>query len=243
MNGRAFSKSPRKRGKSHHHHHHHHHHLSVSIYTCLWLVTNCEWNHFLWLAPIRMKTLASRRFFHTRCKTPFSARRQNGYLWQVSSKDYVQSVIKNWFCRMPAQTSCRRVCLKWRVYIPLGAFFFEDVPLVEFMYPVFTRTPGGVTVGDSGFCCCAPCLSSAVISLCKLYTGALGLTLFQMTIVHSEADMSMCRCVFIYMLSQFGILGPCPVFNTTWFCRMPVHVSVAECAWNEGYIGHWGHPF
>ena len=34
--------------------------------------------------------------------------------------------------------------------MPLGASFFEDVPLVEFIYLVFTRTPGGVTVDDSG---------------------------------------------------------------------------------------------
>ena len=48
--------------------------------------------------------------------------------------------------------------------MPLGASFFEDVPLVEFMYLVFTHMPGGVTVGDSGLCCCVPCLSSAITS-------------------------------------------------------------------------------
>ena len=37
---------------------------------------------------------------------------------------------------------CSRVCLKCRVYMPLGASFFEDVPLVEFMYLVFNRMPG-----------------------------------------------------------------------------------------------------
>ena len=47
-------------------------------------------------------------------------------------------------------------------------FFFEDVSLVEFIYLVFTRTPGGVTVGDSGLCCCVLCLSSAIIPLCSL---------------------------------------------------------------------------
>ena len=52
--------------------------------------------------------------------------------------------------------------------MPLGASFFEDVPLMEFIYPVFTRTPGGVTVGDSGVCCCVPCLSSAIICLCLM---------------------------------------------------------------------------
>ena len=46
-----------------------------------------------------------------------------------------------------------------------NATFFEDVPSVEFIYFVFTRTPGGVTVGDSGLRCCVPCLSSAIISL------------------------------------------------------------------------------
>ena len=33
----------------------------------------------------------------------------------------------------------------------------EDVPVVEFRYPVFTCMPGAVTViygGDSGLCCC-----------------------------------------------------------------------------------------
>ena len=43
--------------------------------------------------------------------------------------------------------------------------FFEDVPLVEFIYCVFTCTPGGVTVGVSGLCCCVPCLSSVIISV------------------------------------------------------------------------------
>ena len=31
---------------------------------------------------------------------------------------------------------------------------------------VFTCMPSGVTVDDSGLCCCVPCLSSAIISLC-----------------------------------------------------------------------------
>ena len=32
--------------------------------------------------------------------------------------------------------------------------FFEGVPFVEFIYFVFTRMPGGVTVGDSGLLLC-----------------------------------------------------------------------------------------
>ena len=41
----------------------------------------------------------------------------------------------------------------------------EDVSLVEFMYPVFNRMPGGVIVGDSGLCCCVPvvCVTSIIV--------------------------------------------------------------------------------
>ena len=60
------------------------------------------------------------------------------------------------------------IVLEIGIYMPLGASFFEDVPLVEFMYLVFTRMPGGVTVGDSRHCC-VPCLPSAIISLCLLF--------------------------------------------------------------------------
>ena len=49
-----------------------------------------------------------------------------------------------------------------------GHPFFEDIPLVEVMYHVPTSMPGGVTVGDSGLCCCVPCLLNAVKSLCLL---------------------------------------------------------------------------
>ena len=52
-----------------------------------------------------------------------------------------------------------------------GASFFEDVPLVEFIYLVFTCTPGEVTVGNSGLRCCVPCLLSVIISLCLLIQG------------------------------------------------------------------------
>ena len=36
--------------------------------------------------------------------------------------------------------------------MPLGVSFLEDLPLVEFIYLIFARTPGGVTVGDSSLC-------------------------------------------------------------------------------------------
>ena len=51
--------------------------------------------------------------------------------------------------------------------MPLGVSFYEDVPLV-FIYLVFTPTPGGVTIGVSGLCCCVPFLSSAIIPLCLI---------------------------------------------------------------------------
>ena len=36
------------------------------------------------------------------------------------------------------------------------------------MYPVFICMPSGVTVRDSGLCCCVPCLLSAINSLCLM---------------------------------------------------------------------------
>ena len=43
-----------------------------------------------------------------------------------------------------------------------------DVPLLEFLYPVCTRIPGGVTVGGSGLRCCVPCPLSAMNSILLL---------------------------------------------------------------------------
>ena len=51
--------------------------------------------------------------------------------------------------------------------MPLGASIFEDVPSVKFLYLVFTRTPGEVTIDNLGLCSCVPCLSS-VITSCSL---------------------------------------------------------------------------
>ena len=80
---------------------------------------------------------------------------------------------------------------------------------VELIYLVFTRTPGGVTVGDSGLCCCVPCLLSAINSLCLLI-------LLKRSRPHSVADhnkfilRSTCKCVyvFVYVLSQFRDIRP-----------------------------------
>ena len=57
------------------------------------------------------------------------------------------------------------------IYMPMEGILFEDDSLVEFRvlrYIVFICMPGGVTVGDSGLCCCVPCLSNAAVSPCLL---------------------------------------------------------------------------
>ena len=48
----------------------------------------------------------------------------------------------------------------------------ENVPLVEFIYFVFIRTPGGVTVGNSGLCCYVSCVTSAMMSLFVLFSNS-----------------------------------------------------------------------
>ncbi len=50
----------------------------------------------------------------------------------------------------------------------LKGFTFEHLPSVEFIYTVFTRMSGGVTVGDSGLSCCVPCLLDAIAPPCLL---------------------------------------------------------------------------
>ena len=45
---------------------------------------------------------------------------------------------------------------------------FEDVPLVKFMYSLFTHMPGGVTIGNASLCHRVSCLLSAIIALCLL---------------------------------------------------------------------------
>ena len=52
--------------------------------------------------------------------------------------------------------------------MPPEASFSEDVPLVEFMYPVFTSKPGGGIIGDSYLCSCVHCLLSAINFLCSV---------------------------------------------------------------------------
>ena len=87
-------------------------------------------------------------------------------------------------------------------------FFFENVPLVEFIYLVFTRTPGGVIVGDSGLCCCVPCLSGAIISLCLLIFNKLCVS------ENSQGRREVC-CAFqkiYWFIVMFVVFQKCGTF-------------------------------
>ena len=84
--------------------------------------------------------------------------------------------------------------------MPLGASFFEDVPLVEFIYLVDTCMPGGVTIGSSGLCCCVPCLSSAIISLCSLIQSVF-ICKTDLHLLHSVIVIS-----FLFLKNQYGTL-------------------------------------
>ena len=57
-----------------------------------------------------------------------------------SATYYVRSLISN-LKKKKLDLSCARMCLKWRVYMPLGDIFFEGVPVVDFMHLVFTHMP------------------------------------------------------------------------------------------------------
>ena len=82
--------------------------------------------------------------------------------------------------------------------MPLGAPFFEDVPLVQFICLAFSRMLGGVNLRNSGLYRCVPCLSSAIISLWLVlighYTGA----------VHTLAVVlsHVCQAKFLWPLSS-----------------------------------------
>ena len=75
----------------------------------------------------------------------------------------------------------------------------------------------GVTLGDSGLCCCVPCLSSAVVSLCLLI-------LHKRSRPHSVSDYN--NSLWSQRVSVYK----------NWFCRMLLHTCVAECVWNGGYM-------
>ena len=64
---------------------------------------------------------------------------------------------------MPVHT-CVTECTWNGLYICDWGHLSENTPLVEFIYLVLNSTPGGVTVGNKGLCCCVFHLSSATMS-------------------------------------------------------------------------------
>ena len=135
---------------------------------------------------------------------------------------------------------CRRVGLKWRVYMPLGASFFEDVPLVEFIYLVFTRTPGGVIVVDSNLCCCVPCLSSAISSLCMLIILQTHTTCICTYIHHTTHTMNASHphtrvYAYTYTKSQTRwIQHTCTHYECTWhtYTHTHTHTHAPHSHWH-----------
>ena len=72
---------------------------------------------------------------------------------------------------------------------------------MEFMYPVFTSMPSGVTVGNSGLCCCFPCLLSAINSFCLLIMAVVDR--FEHTVQKGTADeKDSPSCLLGHLLEQ-----------------------------------------
>ena len=98
-----------------------------------------------------------------------------------------------------------------------GVSIILDVPLVKFMYLVVTHMPGGVTMGDSGLCCCVPCLLCTIISL--------GLVLLnRRSRPHSVSDY--CSNLYPSLFHSLRSLSPPP--------PPPPHpTSLCVCLWQS----------
>ena len=125
-------------------------------------------------------------FLNNVCNISFFWKRMSAELSFVSSwrpyrsKDWTElnwttmfwaSMILCCWCCSQGKTWSLQQHLLWECYVLFQGYFWrwymwrhhsftslEDVPLMEFIYLVFSHMPGGVTVGDSGLCCCVPCL-------------------------------------------------------------------------------------
>ena len=90
---------------------------------------------------------------------------------------------------------------------------YWNVPLLEFMYPVFTRLSGGITVGDSGLYCYVPCLMSAIATLYLLIVpGALTFQwLCSSWSIHGRQSRFLSRKVSALVLHSFHstLWSPC----------------------------------
>ena len=77
--------------------------------------------------------------------------------------------------------------------------------------------PGGATVGDSGLCCCAPCLSSAIISLRLLIHLGHGLLFRKMHHVPATQKKKACDSSHHDLREQMTeILGACNGTAEAW---------------------------
>ena len=115
------------------------------------------------------------------------------------------------------------------------------------LYTAFPRMPGGVTVGDSGLCCCVPCLSSALISVClsSLHKSCKphSVSDYNTSLCGQRVNGCMCVCVCVCLYVEQVSRSKDYVRSRIKIGSMPVHTCVAECAWNGWYIWHWGHSF
>ena len=127
------------------------------------------------------------------------------------SKDYVRSWIKTDSVVCLSTPVSPSVLGTEDVYAPGGVLLWWCTFAGVYIPCVYTRMPGGVTVCGSGLCCCVPCLSSAIISLCLLI-------LHDRSRPHSVSDyISKSNCLWIthkdwfLSLSFYWIMISCAI--------------------------------
>ena len=98
---------------------------------------------------------------------------------------------------------------------------------MEFMYPVFTRMPAGVTIRDSGLCCCVPCLMSAITSLCLL--------IHQCTSIFPIVSTHLASFSNIKTTKKPFAPSPCPLTHQPKkFCQAPSQKERETMVWAVG---------
>ena len=79
-----------------------------------------------------------------------------------------------------------------------GGILFLGCTFGGVIYLVFTRSPSGVTVGDSDICCCVSCLSSAIIPPCLLILFHFVHRFTKMFIWYSDRTESIFKCLYLF---------------------------------------------
>ena len=70
---------------------------------------------------------------------------------------------------------------------------------------------------------------------CGFERSALSLILFQITVIHSEANMKRCVSLLSHFLDQIYVQCSINIFFFKGFCCMQhLHTFVTRCAWNGG---------